>query len=98
MERFSPVFFDRESFPVHALRPEPSYGYAYPGHVDLMKVAYFFEYALDDTLPDEVHRPTQELVAAWKKQWYGGQAHTLSYRRTLDTVFVDDNRGPGREG
>src|SRR5262249_45361807 len=52
MERFSPLFTEREAFPVRYLRPEADYAYVYPSSVDLGELAYFFEYEFADSLPD----------------------------------------------
>jgi ribosomal peptide maturation radical SAM protein 1 len=93
IERFSPVHFDRARFPARSVRPEPSYSHVYPSHVDTSKIAYFFEGQLDDTVPDEVHDETVSLVREWKEIWNSPEPHTLSYRRTLDALLIDDCRG-----
>jgi ribosomal peptide maturation radical SAM protein 1 len=98
MERFSPIYFDRQQFSASCVRPEASYAYVYPDYVDLSKVAYFFDCELDDTLSDSVHVKTQELVQQWKDVWNSSDAHTLSYRRTLDSLFIDDGRGEAFRG
>ena len=49
MERFSPIYFDREAFPAKNIRPELSYFYVYPERFDMEKVAYFFDYELENT-------------------------------------------------
>jgi ribosomal peptide maturation radical SAM protein 1 len=94
MERFSPVFFDRGRFPAQIVGPERSYTFAYPPGVDLMKAAYFFDYELENTVPDAVHLETQALVAQWKVAWHSSTPPTLTYRRLPDALLVDDNRGP----
>jgi ribosomal peptide maturation radical SAM protein 1 len=98
LERFAPYFFDRERFPVRQVRPEASYRYVYPGHLALDKVAYFFDYTMEGTVPDEALRETQGWLAEWRRRWRSDRPDTLSYRRTLDALFVDDNRGPERRG
>ncbi len=98
MERFSPYFSEHDRFPVHALKPEASYSYVYPGHVALDKIAYFFDYAMDDTLPEEAHQQTRRVVQEWREWWCERPQHSLTYRRIHDSLFVDDERGPGRCG
>jgi ribosomal peptide maturation radical SAM protein 1 len=96
LERFAPYFSDRASFPVRDVRPERSYRYVYPPHVDLEKIAYFFDYSMGETTAEEVHRPTQELVAQWWQQWDSDQRARLVYRRLPDAVLIDDHRGLGQ--
>jgi ribosomal peptide maturation radical SAM protein 1 len=98
LERFAPYFSDRESFPISDLRPEASYSYVYPAHVSLNKIAYFFDYQMGDTISDDVHREIDEWVKEWQQRWVSKSPDTLVYRRTLDTLFIDDNRGPERRG
>jgi ribosomal peptide maturation radical SAM protein 1 len=100
LERFAPYFTHQADFPVTDLRPESSYGHVYPPSVDLTKIAYFFEYTMGDTVADEVHEPTRQVVQQWKRSWVEGSADTLVYRRLNDTMFIDDHRacrgGTGR--
>jgi ribosomal peptide maturation radical SAM protein 1 len=95
LERFAPYFTDRANFPIRDLRPEASYRYVYPPQVDLEKVAYFFDYSMDETVPDEAHKPTQEWVREWRRRWASDKPDTLIYRRLQDTMFIDDHRWPG---
>jgi ribosomal peptide maturation radical SAM protein 1 len=98
IERFSPVYFDRAKFPAGQVRPEPSYSHVYPPHVDTSKIAYFFEGRLDNTVPDEAHDDTMALVRDWKETWNSTAPHTLTYRRTLEALLVDDDRGDSFRG
>ena len=92
MERFSPYFVERDRFPIHDVRPESSYAHVYPGHVALDKVAYFFDYRMEDTVPDGAHAATRDWVQTWQDSWNSGRSDTLVYRRTSDAVFIDDHR------
>jgi ribosomal peptide maturation radical SAM protein 1 len=98
LERFSPYYFDRDTFPVRGVRPEASYGHIYPSHVDLAKVAYFFEYEMGDVLDLEAHDATRSYVSDWKNSWNSKQRSTLTYRRIADGLFIDYNWGPERRG
>jgi ribosomal peptide maturation radical SAM protein 1 len=98
LERFSPYYQDRELFPVSNVRPQASYRYVYPEHVDLEKAAYFFDYEMDGTVPDCEHRATKEFVAKWQEDWNSDRRHALFYRRTGDGLLVDYNRGPEKTG
>jgi ribosomal peptide maturation radical SAM protein 1 len=95
LERFAPYFFDRAGFPVRDLRPQASYGHIYPGHVDLDKIAYYFDYTMGDTTSDEVHAPTEAWVDEWQRRWESDRRDRLVYRRTPRAVLIDDRRGPG---
>lgn len=96
LERFAPYFTDCESFPVHDIQPEASYRYVYPPHVDLDRVAYFFDYCMEQTVSDDVHEETRALVEEWQRHWNASSPDTLVYRRTHDALFIDENRGAGR--
>jgi ribosomal peptide maturation radical SAM protein 1 len=98
LERFSPYYTDRESFPVRNMRPESSYRYVYPEHVNLEKAAYFFEYEMGDTLPADTHLETNRLIAEWRDTWQSDLRHTLTYRRIPDGLLIDYNWGQRRQG
>ena len=98
LERFSPDYHDREHFPVSSVRPQASYRYVYPQHVDLEKVAYFFDYEMDDTVPDSEHQSARSFVSEWKQTWDSDRRHGLSYRRTTDELLLDYNWGPEKAG
>jgi hypothetical protein len=96
--RFSPYFTEAEKFPVHDVRPEPSYRSVYPSHVALDKVAFYFEYAMDDTAPEDTHRAMVSWVDEWWQRWKSAEPDTLFYRRTLDGLFIDEHRGSEGHG
>ena len=98
MERYSPVFFDRDHFKMKWCKPNQSYTFVYPSSVNIEKAAYFFDYELEDTLPEEVHLPTAELLKQWREVWSEGRQGVLVYRRTKDAVIVDDSRDPATQG
>ena len=99
MERFSPLFADRASFPAGLVRAEPSYGYVYPSTVDVEKVAYIFDCVLDDTLPEHAYGALRARLQAWIDAWAGtqGEAHdrprpTLTYAYSDDFLLIADGR------
>lgn len=98
LERFSPYYHDRERFPVSNVRPQASYRYVYPQHVDLEKMAYFFDYEMGNTVPASEHQATRAFVDQWHKDWDSDQRHGLCYRRTSDGLLIDYNWGPERNG
>ncbi len=98
LDRFAPYFVERERFPVRDVRPEESYRYVYPAGVSLEKVAYFFDYQMDQTLPEEAHQETIAWVEEWRRRWNSEHPDSLFYRRTREGLFIDDDRGPERRG
>jgi ribosomal peptide maturation radical SAM protein 1 len=92
MERFSPYFVRRDEYGVVGLSPEASYFHAYPKYVDLNKTAYFFEYQMPGTLADADYSMTHECVQNWKNVWKDSSQPKLTYRRNMDSIFIDDQR------
>ncbi|MGX1778668.1 RiPP maturation radical SAM C-methyltransferase [Nocardia brasiliensis] len=90
LERFSPYFFD-DTFPVRDRRPEPAYRFIYPqSRVDLDKIAYFFQYEMDDVVvpPKEIH----EAVEKWRQAWHKQTPPSLVYQRAPDWLQLLDRR------
>ena len=52
LERFSPMHAEPERFGIVRREPDRSYRYVYPDRVDLDRVAYFLDYAVDGALPE----------------------------------------------
>ena len=80
LERFSPLFTERDTFQLRCRTPERSYRYVYPGHVDLDRVAYFFDYELDGGLPDSAYAGVRRAAADWSSAW---QADTAARAEVL---------------
>ena len=98
LERFSPYYNQQNNFGVRNVRPTESYRYVYPPGVDLPKLAYFFDYEMDGTASYACHKRTEALVTEWRRSWSSEQRHTLTYRRTGNSLFIDFKRGPERQG
>ncbi|MGH2587942.1 MAG: RiPP maturation radical SAM C-methyltransferase [Dehalococcoidia bacterium] len=97
MERFSPYFND-PSFPVRSMTPRAAYSFIYPAdRIDLRKIAYFFDYEMDDVIPFTEHRVLMDLVARWRELWKGrGTPPLLVYQRAPDWLQVVDRREPSQ--
>jgi len=94
LERFSPYFTD-ESFPVHDVAPWAAYRFVYPeDRLDLRKIAYFFTYAMGDTVPSECLRDVQLGLGAWQDAWKAPRPPVLVYQRAPDWIQVIDRRRP----
>jgi len=98
MERFSPIFLDREAFPATSVHPEASYGYVYPEAVDLDRLAYFFDYDLADTLHDEAFVETRSLIQAWMDAWSGEEVPSLVLWRSPGLIQIEDGRSEALRG
>jgi ribosomal peptide maturation radical SAM protein 1 len=94
LERFSPYFTDA-SFPVDDVEPWPAYRFIYPeGSVDLRKIAYFFDYTMGDTVPEEALDAFHRAVHDWQERWASGRPPVLVYQRAPDWLQVIDRRDP----
>ncbi|HEX2913315.1 MAG TPA: RiPP maturation radical SAM C-methyltransferase [Chloroflexia bacterium] len=94
MERFSPIYFEKENFPTRYIRPEASYAYLYPPEVDLNKIAYFFDYQFEQSLPDSVYEQTARALSAWQEAWKKPEKPHLFYRVYQGFLQIEDYRKP----
>jgi ribosomal peptide maturation radical SAM protein 1 len=98
LERFSPLFTERDTFRMRRLAPERSYKYIYPGHVDLERIAYFFDYELDDELPAGTYAGVRRAVADWSAAWESGRPPTLKYWSAPGFLQIYDERHEELQG
>jgi hypothetical protein len=77
--------------------PEHSYRYVYPAGVDLDRVAYFFEYALTECLPDNAYTDVSHAVREWVDAWKADPP-SLTYRSAPGYLQIRDNRPGQPEG
>ena len=96
LERFSPYHSRPGEYGVRITGPGIAYEYVYDARqVDLMKIAYDFEYELEDW-PVDPHI-YQELVMAiegWQQLQRSNDRPFLYYSKSLDYVTVYDGRTP----
>jgi ribosomal peptide maturation radical SAM protein 1 len=96
LERFSPMFTDLPGNLFRFKAPERSYRYVYPPGVDLTKVAYFFDYELEDALPDEAYDDLRHAIREWREAWRDRQPE-LTYWFAPGMLQIYDGRWPGRK-
>jgi hypothetical protein len=96
LERFSPLFTDQGAFRWRA--PERSYRYIYPNHVDLDRVAYFFDSELHDALPEDTYTALGQAVTDWAGAWQTASPPTLEYWSAPHLVQIYDGREAGEGG
>ncbi|HEV2343858.1 MAG TPA: RiPP maturation radical SAM C-methyltransferase [Actinocrinis sp.] len=95
LERFSPLFFDRARFPARHVRPQEGYRFVYPASIDLDKAAYFFDYQLENTLPETAFGNLKAVVHDWQARWRA-QAPSLVYHPAPGGgIRVEDRRRAG---
>jgi len=96
LERFSPYYARPHEYGVRMTGPGLAYEYIYDARqLDLHKIAYDFEYELDNW-PVDPH-VYQELVAAiegWQRLYASNDRPFLYYSKALDYVTVYDGRNP----
>jgi ribosomal peptide maturation radical SAM protein 1 len=98
LERFSPIFTEPDTFRLRRRAPERSYQYVYPDSVDLERVAYFFEYELDNGLPDSAYTALRLAANDWSSAWQEASPPMLKYWPGPHFVHIYDERLPGQEG
>jgi len=98
LERFSPLFTERDTFQLGRRTPERSYQYIYPGSVDLDRIAYFFDYELDRGLPDSAYADVSRAAADWSTAWRADTPPVLKYWSAPHYVQIYDERQPGQGG
>jgi hypothetical protein len=98
LERFSPLFTDRDTFQLRRRTPERSYRYVYPGDVDLERVAYFFDYDLDGGLPDSAYAGIRHAAADWSSAWRADRPPVLKYWSAPHFAQIYDERKQGQGG
>ncbi|MEY4549982.1 MAG: hypothetical protein RL685_6177 [Pseudomonadota bacterium] len=94
LERFSPLYRERDNFPAARIAPEASYSYVYPRATNLDTLAYFFDYELQGTLPVEQLQGMRNVAGQWSERWQGAARRpTLTFFRSEDFLQIDDARG-----
>jgi ribosomal peptide maturation radical SAM protein 1 len=98
LERFSPMFTERDTFPLRRLSPHRSYQYIYPDTVDLERAAYFFDYEFDGGLPDSTYAGVCREAAGWSAAWLDDNPPVLKYWSAPHFVQIYDERQRGQGG
>ncbi len=99
MERHSPIFTDQTAFPSKWHRPEASLAHVYPASVNLDDAAFFFDYALERTLPEEAYEGLTAAAGAWIDRWSPDRPRpTLIWWHTPRLLQIEDAREADRPG
>jgi hypothetical protein len=96
LQRFSPYFTKPHEYGVRITGPGMAYEYVYDsGRVDLLKIAYDFEYELDHWPVDpHIYQELVCLVEVWQRRARGNDRPFLYYSKAMDYVTVYDGRDP----
>jgi ribosomal peptide maturation radical SAM protein 1 len=94
LERFSPLFEQRDQFPADFVEPNERYRFVYPAHVDLEQAAYFFDYRLENTPPDECYAELGAVFGRWIELSESEEPPTMTACVGEDRTHVVDRRDP----
>ncbi len=96
LQRFSPYFTRPHEYGVRITGPGMAYEYVYDAaRLDLLKVAYDFEYELDHWPVDpHLYQELVSLVEEWQRRARGSDRPFLYYSKSMDYITVYDGRDP----
>lgn len=96
LQRFSPYFTRPHEYGVKITGPGMAYEYVYDAaRLDLLKIAYDFEYELDCWPVDpHLYQELVSLVEEWQRRARGNDRPFLYYSKAMDHVTVYDGRNP----
>jgi ribosomal peptide maturation radical SAM protein 1 len=93
LERFSPYFTRPDQYGIRITGPGVAYPYVYDGDtIDLMKVAYDFEFESDLKIDPALVEELQQTVAHWKQRHQSENLPYLMFTKSMDFVTVYDER------
>jgi len=96
LERFSPYYARPHEYGVRMTGPGLAYEYIYDARqVDLNKIAYDFEYELENWPVDpHIYQELVAVVEGWQRLHASNDRPFLYYSKALDYVTVYDGRNP----
>lgn len=93
LERFSPYFNHPDEYGIRIKGPGEAYSYVYGStEIDLMKVAYDFEYEIRDLVDPALKKELHQAVIEWKQRTQSDQVPFLFFAKSMDFVTVYDGR------
>jgi ribosomal peptide maturation radical SAM protein 1 len=96
LQRFSPYYSRPHEYGIRITGPGTAYEYVYDARqVDLKKIAYDFEYKLDNwTVDPHIYQELVDLVHEWQRVTGSSDRPFLYYSKAMDYVTVYDGRNP----
>ncbi len=96
LQRFSPYFTRPHEYGVRITGPGMAYEYVYDGRqLDLKKIAYDFEYELDNWPVDpHLYQKLVSAIEGWQRMHRSGDKPFLYYSKAPTYVTIYDGRNP----
>ena len=96
LQRFSPYYTKPHEYGVRITGPWAAYEYVYDARqVDLRKIAYDFEYELDNWNVDQhLYQELVDQVQKWQRLIRSSDRPFLYYSKAMDYITVYDGRNP----
>jgi ribosomal peptide maturation radical SAM protein 1 len=94
LERFSPNYTQAAEMGFENVRPLEAYSYIYPREINTGRIAYFFEYDAQGTLPDSAYASLRNEIISWQKRWGPGIKPYLTYSVEGGCLKIFDGRLP----
>ncbi|MBI4232145.1 RiPP maturation radical SAM protein 1, partial [Candidatus Peregrinibacteria bacterium] len=71
IDRFSPYYFQSDKFGIIKKKPMNCYEFLYPKSVDLNKLAYYFDYRIDEDelSPEQEITPAKDFINRWRQAY-----------------------------
>jgi ribosomal peptide maturation radical SAM protein 1 len=92
-DRGSPMFTEPETQAITRMRPSECYDFLFPkDRFDLSRVSYYFDHDMNDTVGDDGYEEIFERVAVWQGRWQESPRPSLTYRKSLATIRIEDRR------
>lgn len=99
LERFSPYFTRPADYGIKIKGPGEAYPYVYDSEkIDLMKIAYDFEFETENSVSPHLTRELRQTVSEWRNRHQSDQLPFLFFTRSPDFVTVYDGRSPDGPG
>ncbi|MBI5745951.1 MAG: RiPP maturation radical SAM protein 1 [Nitrospirae bacterium] len=97
LERFSPYFNRPQDYGIKNMRPGEAFSYIYdPEEIDLMKIAYDFEFETINRIDPALKEKLHETVAEWKRRVQSDDIPFLFFMKSIEFVTVYDGREKGK--
>lgn len=96
LERFSPYFTNPDRYGIKITGPGMAYDYVYdPSRVNLSRIAYDFEYEVEQRVDPLLVQELTDLTDAWKRRHTSADKPFLYYIKGMGFVTVYDGRKEG---